>query len=153
MYAAYEALDDETKKSIEGLNAIHNFRYRYMKMAEGGKRPAPTSEQLALWKDTVHPIVLTHPESGRKALFVNEGFTVSVNGLEPAESEALLARLYAHCIQPEFIYAHKWQADDIVMWDNRCTMHCATPYDFSAYERTMHRTTIKGLALSQAAAA
>ena len=153
MYAAYEALDDETKALIKGRTAIHSYRHRYMKMAEGGKRAAPTAEQLAQWRDTEHAIVLTHPESGRKALFVNEGFTVSVKGMEPAESEALLARLYAHCVQPEFIYAHKWQAGDIVMWDNRTTMHCATPYDFSAYERTMHRTTIKGVALRQAAAA
>ena len=153
MYAAYEALDDETKALIEGRTAIHSYHHRYMKMAEGGKRPAPTAEQLAQWRDTEHGIVLTHPESGRKALFVNEGFTVSIKGMEPAESEALLARLYAHAVQPEFIYAHKWQADDIVMWDNRTTMHCATPYDFSEYERTMHRTTIKGLEQSQAAAA
>ncbi len=153
MYAAYEALDDETKKLIEGRMAIHNYRHRYMKMAEGGKRSAPTAEQLAGWRDVEHPIVLKHPDSGRKALFVNEGFTVAVKGLAADESEALLARLYAHCVQPQFIHAHKWSPGDIVMWDNRCTMHCATQYDVSKYERTMHRTTIKGAALCQAVAA
>jgi len=153
MYAAYEALDDKTRELIEGRTAIHSYLHRYLKMAEGGKRSPPTPAQLAQWRDTVHPIVLTHPESGRKALFVNEGFTVSVNGLERGESEALLEQLYAHCVQPEFIYAHKWRAGDVVMWDNRCTMHCATPYAVSEHERTMHRTTIKGAALRQAAAA
>jgi len=153
MYAAYEALDDETKQLIEGRTAIHSYRHRYMKMAEGGKRPAPTAEQLAQWQDTEHAVVLIHPESGRKALFVNEGFTLSIKGLEPAKSEALLERLYTHTVQPEFIYAHKWRVGDIVMWDNRCTMHCATLYDTEKYERTMHRTTINGTALRRTAAA
>ena len=153
MYAAYDALDEETKKLIEGLTAIHNYRHRYMKMAQGGKRPAPTAKQLAQWRDAEHPVVLVHPESGRKAIYLNEGFTVAIKGMDGDESEALLARLYAHCVQPEFIHAHEWRAGDIVMWDNRCTMHCATPYDASKYERTMHRTTIRGAALQRAAAA
>lgn len=153
MYAAYEALDDETKALIEGRNAIHNYKHRYLKMAEGGKRPEPTPEQLAEWQDVEHPIVLHHPDSGRKALFVNEGFTVSVAGMEKDESDALLQRLYEHSAKPDFIYAHKWRPGDVVMWDNRCTMHCATMYDAEKYERTMHRTTIKGTAQLQAAAA
>ncbi len=153
MYAAYEALDDETKELIDGRIAVHNYRHRYMKMAKGGKRPQPSAEQLAQWQDTEHPVAFIHPESGRKALYINEGFTVAIKGLEPDESEALLARLYAHCVQPQFIYAHKWRPGDIVMWDNRCTMHCATRYDVAKYERTMHRTTIKGAALCHVAAA
>jgi taurine dioxygenase len=153
MYAAYEALDNETKNLIEGRTAIHNYRHRYLKMAEGGNRPDPTPEQLEQWKDVEHPIVLEHPESGRKALFVNEGFTVSIKGMERQESDALLARLYAHSAQPEFVYAHKWRPGDIVMWDNRCTMHCATHYDAEKYERTMHRTTIESVPSDQVAAA
>lgn len=153
MYAAYEGLDDETKAQIAGKTAIHNYKHRYLKMAEGGKRSAPTPEQLAEWQDVEHPIVLEHPQSGRKALFVNEGFTVAIKGMEKAESDALLARLFEHSVRPEFVYAHKWRAGDIVMWDNRCTMHCATPYDAEKYERTMHRTTIRGEAQPQAVAA
>lgn len=152
MYAAYEALDDATKAEIDGRVAIHNYRHRYMLMAEGGRRPAPTAEQLAEWQDVEHPIVLTHPESGRKALFVNEGFTMAVKDMDQAASDALLARLYDHSVEPRFVYAHKWQPGDVVMWDNRCTMHCATTYDVETYERTMHRTTICGSERQQAAA-
>ena len=100
-----------------------------------------------------HPIVLKHPDSGRKALFVNEGFTMAIKGMERGESDALLQRLFDHSSRDEFVYAHKWQADDIVMWDNRCTMHRATTYDAEKYDRTMHRTTIKGTAPREAAAA
>jgi taurine dioxygenase len=153
MYAAYEALDDETKALIEGRIAIHNYKHRYLKMAEGGARPTPTAEQLAEWTDVEHPIVLKHPDSGRKALFVNEGFTMAIKGMDKGEGDALLERLYEHSSAEEFVYAHKWKADDIVMWDNRCTMHRATTYDAEKHDRTMHRTTIKGSAPQQAAAA
>jgi taurine dioxygenase len=153
MYAAYDALDDETKELINGLNAIHNYKLRYLKMAEGGKRPMPTAEQLAEWQDVVHPVVLHNPDSGRKALFVNEGFTMAIKGLDKYESDALLLRLYEHSVKPEFVYAHKWRKGDIVMWDNRCTMHRATSYDADKHDRTMHRTTIKGTARHQAVAA
>ena len=76
-----------------------------------------------------------------------------IKGLDEGESGALLQRLFEHSAKPEFVYAHKWCAGDIVMWDNRCTMHRATPYDAEKHERTMHRTTIKGTARRQAAAA
>ncbi len=152
MYAAYDALDDETKELIDGRNAIHNYKHRYLMMAEGGRRPTPTAEQLAEWQDVEHPIVLHHPDSGRKALFVNEGFTIAIKGLDKDESDALLQRLYEHSARLDFIYAHKWRTDDIVMWDNRCTMHRATSYDAEKHERTIHRTTIKGTARRQAAA-
>jgi len=153
MYAAYEALDDETKELIEGRIAIHNYKLRYLKMAQGGERPEPTAEQLAEWQDVEHPIVLDHPDSGRKALFVNEGFTMAIKGMDKDESAALLQRLFDHSASEEFVYAHKWRTDDIVMWDNRCTMHRATTYDSEKHDRTMHRTTIKGTARQQAAAA
>ncbi len=153
MYAAYEALDDQTKALVDDAVAIHNYKHRYMLMAEGGKRPDPTEQQLAEWVDVEHPVVLRHPDSGRKALFVNEGFTVSIKGLGKDESNALLARLYEHSVRPDFVYAHAWRPHDIVMWDNRCTMHSATPYDAESYERTMHRTTIKGTPFQHQAAA
>jgi len=152
MYAAYEALDDETKALIEGRIAIHNYKHRYLKMAEGGARPTPTAEQLSEWQDVEHPIVLKHPDTGRKALYVNEGFTMGIKGMDKDEGDALLQRLYEHSSRPEFVYAHKWREDDIVMWDNRCTMHRATTYDAEKYDRTMHRTTIKGTAPREAAA-
>lgn len=144
MYAAYATLDDETKARIENLQAIHRYGDRYRMMAKEDKeRPPLTPEQLAEVPDVVHPVVRTHPETGRKALFVNEGFTVGIAGFSTREADALLAYLFRHSVQPEHLYRHRWQAGDLVMWDNRCTMHCATEYDLR-YTRAMHRTTIQG---------
>lgn len=88
-----------------------------------------------------HPIVRTHPETGKRALFVSEGFTTAIEGWATQASEALLQRLYAHCTQPAYVYTHKWLEGDMVFWDNRCTLHLATG---SSEPRTLYRTTIKG---------
>jgi taurine dioxygenase len=144
MYTAYETLDEQMKRRIEGLQIIHRYGDRYQKMASVDKdRPALTPEQLAEVPDVVHPAVRTHPETGRKALFVNEGFTIGVAGMPKEESEALLEKLFQHSVQPAHVYRHRWQAGDLVMWDNRCTMHRATEYDLR-HDRAMHRTTIQG---------
>jgi taurine dioxygenase len=144
MYAAYETLDDETKTQIENLKAIHRYGDRYQKMAKEDKdRPPLSAQQLAETPDVVHPMVRTHPETGRRALFVNEGFTIGVVGLPEIEGKALLGKLNAHAAQPAHVYRHRWHAGDLVMWDNRCTMHRATEYD-PRYTRAMHRTTIQG---------
>ncbi len=144
MYAAYESLDNGTKASIEGLGAIHRYGDRFSMMAiEDADRPPLTPEQLAAVPDVVHPVVRTHPQSGRKALFVNEGFTVGIAGMPESEGKALLQELFQHSVQPSGIYAHRWRARDLVMWDNRCTMHRATEYD-PRYTRAMHRTTVEG---------
>jgi taurine dioxygenase len=144
MHAAYETLDEETKRRIEDLEAIHRYGDRYLMMAsEDKERPPLTGEQLAEVPDVVHPVVRTHPETGRKALFVNEGFTVAIAGLAKDESKALLEKLFRHSVQPAHMYRHRWQAGDLVMWDNRCTMHRATEYD-PRYNRAMHRTTVQG---------
>ncbi|MEE8287715.1 MAG: TauD/TfdA family dioxygenase, partial [Gammaproteobacteria bacterium] len=102
-----------------------------------------TPEQLAEVPDVVHPLVRTHPETGRKALFVNEGFTIGIVGMPETAGKALLEKLFQHSVQPSRIYRHGWRAGDLVMWDNRCTMHHATEYDLS-YTRAMHRTTVQG---------
>jgi taurine dioxygenase len=144
MYAAYESLDDETKARIEDLDAIHRYGDRYKMMAEEDKdRPPLTAEQLAEVPDVVHPVVRTHPETGRKALFVNEGFTIGIVGMPEAEGKALLEKLFEHSVEPEHVYRHRWRVGDLVMWDNRCTMHRATEYDLR-HVRAMHRTTIQG---------
>ncbi len=115
-----------------------------MKMAEVDKdRPPLTAEQLAEVPDVTHPVVCTHPETGRKALFVNAGFTIGIEGMPGEEGNALLRRLFEHSILPENVYSHRWHAGDLVMWDNRCTMHRATEYDLR-HTRAMHRTTIQG---------
>ncbi len=143
MYAAYDALDDEMKDRIAGLRAVHGYEARFSKMGEGGKRPQLTAEQLAEVPEVTHPIVRTNPENGQKALFVNEGFTLGIEGMAKDESRALLDALNAHAMKPDFIYAHHWRVGDLVFWDNRSVMHCATAYDTN-YARRMHRTTIQG---------
>ncbi|MBT5299704.1 MAG: TauD/TfdA family dioxygenase [Rhodospirillaceae bacterium] len=144
MTAAYEALDGETKGQIDGTIGIHTYRNRHLAMVEAGVRPAQTEEQMAKWADVEHPVVRTHPETGRKALYINEGFTNAIKGLAEDEGRQLLDRLCAHATEDRFVYRHQWQPCDVVMWDNRCTMHRATTYDLS-YERSMHRTTIRGI--------
>ena len=143
MTAAYDALDDATKAKLEGLKAIHTYRTRYEAMMNAGVRPVKTEEELSQWVDVIHPIARTHPETGRKAIFVNEGFTSRVEGMGDNESRDLLEQLFEHSTQDQFVYRHKWQQGDVVMWDNRCTMHRATDYDLSQ-ERSMHRTTVRG---------
>lgn len=143
MTAAYDALDEGTKSQIDGVNAIHSYRHRYQTMMDAGVRPPKTEDEMGQWTEVLHPVARTHPETQKKALYINEGFTARVDGLEAEESRKLLSKLYAHSTNDPFIYRHQWQTGDVVMWDNRCTMHCATPYDTS-YERSMHRATIRG---------
>jgi taurine dioxygenase len=144
MYAAYETLDGETKARIAPLKAIHRYGDRYQMMASEDKdRPPLSAEQLAEVPDVVHPIVRTHPETQRQALFVNEGFTIGIAGMPERAGKALLDELFRHSSQPAHVYRHRWKAGDLVMWDNRCTMHRATEYDLR-YARAMHRTTIQG---------
>jgi len=144
MHAAYDGLDEATKTRIENLQAIHRYGDRYQLMAKEDKdRPALTAEQLAEVPDVVHPVVYTHPESGRRALYVNEGFTVGIEDLPEDESSVLLEKLFNQSVRDGHIYRHRWQAGDLVMWDNRCTMHRATEYD-ARHNRAMHRTTIQG---------
>lgn len=143
MCAAYRALPEMTKRRIDRLKAIHRYADRYRRMQDGGKRPDLPAEALAVTPDVIHPVVRTHPESGEKALFVNEGFTVGIAGMDESEGRALLADLFAHATRPEFVHAHKWRAGDVLFWDNRRTQHRATPYD-TRHARALHRTTIEG---------
>jgi taurine dioxygenase len=146
LYAAYAALPDATKTRIAGLKGIHDYVRHYKRADDlsGGKRAKLTEEQMATLKQAIHPIVRTHPETGRKALYVDEGHTVGIEGMGEAEAKPLLKELYEHAIQPEFVYAHKWRQFDVVFWDNRCVLHQAQPYDAAKYDRYMHRTTVKG---------
>jgi alpha-ketoglutarate-dependent taurine dioxygenase len=146
LYAAYEALPDVTKKRVADLKGIHDYVRHYKRADDlsGGKRAKLTDEQVASLKQAVHPIVRTHPETGRKALYVDEGHSVGIEGMSDAEAKPLLKELYEHAIQPQFVYAHKWHRFDVVFWDNRCVLHQAQPYDAARYDRYMHRTTVKG---------
>jgi taurine dioxygenase len=135
-YLAYETLPAATRKRIEGRNALNAYDYDYASMKRGTK---PREGIPSYW----HPIVRTHPATGRKALYVNRLMTVAIEGLVEAESNDLLNALFHHQEQPQFIYEHIWRPHDLLMWDNRCTLHART--DFSAAERRlMRRLTILG---------
>ena len=145
MYAVYEALSDEMKARIDGLKAVHRYAqiYELSRNAAGSARPPLTEEQKAKVPQVVHPVVRTHPETGRKALYVSPGLTVGIVDMDEEESRALLAELHRHSTRPEFVYRHIWRRHDVLFWDNRCTMHVATGYN-PRYTRHMHRTTVKG---------
>lgn len=143
--AAFEALSRPMQMLLDGLTATHDFTRSFPLERFGN-----TAEDLARWEETrrknpplSHPVIRTHPVSGRKALFVNEGFTTRINELEAAESEAILKLLFAHGTRPEFTLRWRWQANDVAMWDNRVTQHYAVD-DYRPQRRVMHRATILG---------
>jgi taurine dioxygenase len=143
--AVYESLSEPMRRLLEGLTATHSvaksfpperwqsdpaFKQRYERAVS--KHP-PVS----------HPVVRTHPVSGRKALFVNQGFTTHINELAPQESDALLAFLFSQAGRPEFTVRWQWSVDDLVFWDNRVTQHYAVA-DYLPDRRIMHRATVNG---------
>lgn len=143
--AAFEALSAPMRALLDGLTATHDFTRSFPL-----ERFGSTAEDLARWEETrrknpplSHPVIRTHPASGRKALFVNDGFTTRINELEPAESEAILKMLFAHATRPEFTIRWRWQENDVAMWDNRVTQHYAVD-DYRPQRRVMHRATILG---------
>lgn len=145
--AAYDALPDATKKRIAGLRAVHRYGDRYDRMQKsGGVRDALSDEQRQQTPDVIHPVVRTHPVTGRKCLYVNEGFTVSLLGLPEDEGRDLLADLCAHAHKPEFTYRHEWRKGDLLMWDNCQTQHLAVGDYALPQRRLMHRTTVRGAA-------
>lgn len=144
MYAAYDTLPQEIKRSIEGRRAAHSYTHRYYHFkAQANWRPDLSSEQVEQVPEVVHPVVRTHPETGRKALFVNEGFTSRILSLPEDESRDLLKLLFEHSTRPENIYHHRWRDHDLVFWDNRCTIHFA-PGCPPHLRRTLYRTTVQG---------
>ncbi|CAD5109489.1 TauD/TfdA dioxygenase family protein [Zestomonas carbonaria] len=143
-HLAWETLPEALRKAVEGRRAVHSYTATYAKPRfEGDWRPKLTEQQLAEVKEVVHPVVRTHPETGRKGLFVSEGFTTRIEGLPEDESRQLLAELFAHSVRPEFIYRHRWQEHDLVFWDNRSLIHLAAGCP-GHLRRKLYRTTIQG---------
>ena len=145
MTAAYNGLSEEMKQRIDGLKSVHRYRSigaRKVGLLVDDPNLKHSMDQVRV-PDMAHPIVRTHPATGRKALYVNEGLCVAIPDMPEDESTALLKELFVHSTRPEFKYSHKWRANDLVMWDNRCTIHRATPIE-SSVRRVMHRTTIRG---------
>ena len=148
MYTAYETLPDETKKRIEGLKAIHQFDQRLnprLPPPDLRYRDAHSDELRALTPDVQHPIVRTHPVTGRKVLFASLRFTIGIANMDEKEGAALLDELLAHQENPEFIYHHQWKMGDLMMWDNRCTNHraCGEVVKLPNVLR-LHRATLLG---------
>ncbi len=141
MYAAFADLPEEKRKKLQTLRAVHDRNYRYSALYPG--RPPLTPEQVAKVPPVEHPLVRRHPATGRPALFVAKDVVSHIVGMTEDESRALIDELEAFATRPDRIYSHKWQAGDLVVWDNRCTLHRATPYD-PQYRRTLYRTQVKG---------
>jgi len=138
MYAAYDALSDTMKSMLDPLVALHTsdiHRGRYDAVGGGLRRKE--------FPQAVHPVIRTHPETGRKLIYVNEPFTKHIVGLKSAESEALLKFLYAHTANPQFQCRFRWQRNSVAVWDNRCTQHHAT-WDYYPETRSGIRVTVKG---------
>ncbi len=138
MYAAYEALSDRMKTYLDGLRAVHDgeevYRGTYANFGVGDKPSYPKSE---------HPVVRTHPVTGRKALFLNRGFTRRILGIPRDESEAMLRYLWDHAENPLFQCRFRWSENAVAFWDNRCTQHRAM-WDYWPHTRSGNRVTIKG---------
>ena len=140
--AAYEALPESMKKLLARLKAVH--RYSARRRVAASPRPKLTRQQVEETPDIAHPIVRTHPYTGRKSLYVTAGECIGIDGMPDDEALDLIAELDSHCVRPEFLYRHKWQVGDLLMWDNTSSMHLAI-CDYALPERRlMHRTTVIG---------
>lgn len=140
--AAYEALPEATRRRLRGLKAIH--RYSERRRVADSPRPKLSAAQLAETPDIAHPIVRTHPYTGRKSLYVTAGECVGIEGMPEDEARDLIAELDAHCVRPEFLHRHKWREGDLLMWDNASAMHLAICDYALPQRRLMHRTTVVG---------
>ena len=147
MYRAYETLPEDTRARLKGLHARHTFnRFRNPRVevpkvyeGQGQKRYVDICPP-----DAIHPVVRTHPETGRKTLYVSERFTIGIEELPEAEGQALLDELIAHQKQSQFVYHHTWRLHDLTMWDNRCLIHQACGGVPPGQIRHMHRTIVRG---------
>jgi len=140
MQMAYEALSEKIKQRIEGRNAVQ----RFLTTNPDIYLATLTEDEQAEVPDVIHPIARTHDETGQKALYVNAARTEFVIDMDPVESKALLQEIYDHSEKIEFQYHHHWRVGDLLMWDNRCTMHAATHNLQPDAERLLYRTLLDG---------
>jgi taurine dioxygenase len=149
MGLAYETLSDGLKRTLEGLSAVHSSRHVFgaEAMARRGDLNGRLGNPEAATQDAVHPVVIRHPDTGRKLLYVNPGFTVCFDGWTAEESRPLLDYLYRHAARPEHTCRFRWRDGSIAMWDNRATWHYALN-DYQGQRRLLHRITIEGVPIS-----
>lgn len=146
-YAAYEALDDTDKRRLEGLTALHSARRPYShegyQAGRGDERSMKILPSENAYEVQEHPLIRTHPETGRKVLWVNSVYTVGIKGMDDAAAAALLKRLCRHATEDRFVYKHRWAKNMLTMWDNRSVQHCAQG-GYDGHLRVLHRTTVAG---------
>ncbi len=146
-HAAYEALSAAEQSELSGLTALHSARRPYShegyRAGRGDERSMKILPSDAAYEVQEHPVVRTHPETGRKALWVNSVYTIGIKGLPEQESAALVKRLCAHATSDRFIYRHRWAVNMLTLWDNRSVQHCARG-GYDGHRRVMHRTTVAG---------
>ena len=144
-YLAYESLSDGMKRLLEGLRAVHSDRKVAGPQAGLNAYRATKVREDAAWQETVsvHPVVRTHPETGRRLLFVNHSYTIRFDGMTEAESAPLLGHLLDHGHRPEFTCRFRWAAGSVAFWDNRCVKHLAV-HDAGRFRRIMRRVQIVG---------
>jgi len=152
---SYDALPDALKKRVAGLKALHSLEHTFDRSRKDTdirteqidvkdiKRTSVTAEQKKV-AEAVHPVIRTHPVTGRKSIYVNDSTTVKIVGVSDSESEDILGELRARCIRPEFVYRHQWRLGDLLMWDNCSSQHQAVADYALPQRRRMHRTTITG---------
>lgn len=148
MYRAYETLSDGLRSVLEGLEARHSSRHVFGAARErrGDDTVGRITNPHLATQDAVHPVVIRHPETGRRALYVNPGFTLGFDGWTDEESRPLLDYLYAHASRPDFTCRFRWEPGSVAFWDNRATWHRALN-DYPGQRRLMHRVTVRGSAL------
>lgn len=148
MYLAYETLSEGMKRALESLRAMHSAAQSY---SPTGRQSADHSRSVSMkvavddtaYEEVAHPVVRTHPETGRKILFVNPNFTTRFEDMTVEESKPLLETLYRHQQRPEFACRFRWTKNALAFWDNRCTQHFAIN-DYHGFRRRMHRVTVNG---------
>jgi len=151
MYAAFDALSSATQRELEGLHAVHSAHHVFGTSRNDvhTSRPADSAPDDAR-ANVTHPVVIRHPISGRKALFVNPTFTIGIDGMSEIDGLALLNQLFEHCQRDEFIARFDWEPGSVALWDNRAVWHFAKN-DYPGERRVMHRITIDGCALTPGA--
>ena len=150
--AAYRALDPATRERIQDLHAVHSLEtLRLWGQRHNPDRALQPSDQTSQFPPVRQPLVRTHPVTGSRSLYLCPAVISHVEGLDAREGAALIEGLIAHATQPRFLYSHRWQPGDLVMWDNRAVLHTASLFDHTRYQRLMYRTTVAGNAPALAA--
>jgi taurine dioxygenase len=143
--AAYEAMPDAMKIRLDGLTAVHDYAQRDRVAHKTGTQPQLSEAQKKTTPPVSHPLVRTHPDTGRKAIYVNPSYTVRINELDAEAGADLLEQIYAHCLQQCFQLRYRWQPHDVLLWDNAAVMHAATTQNLDPHQyRTLWRTIIVG---------